>query len=89
MDIKFNSVEELYKRITPALRTKKKELKRLGYTYINEEDIWNYFKDNKWTSSKGLSLSEMVDDILNGDNKKIDSYVKLNLNKKREDKYED
>lgn len=79
MDFKFSSIEELYRRVKPALRSKKKELNKLNYNYIKEEDIWNYLKDTKWKKSVGLSLSEMIDDILNTDNKLIDEAVKKNM----------
>lgn len=82
MDMKFNSVEELYKRVYPALTTKKYELNRLGYNYIKQKDIWNYLKENKWKNSRGLTLSEMVDNILNCDNKKIEKYIKDELLKR-------
>ena len=39
MDIEFNSLQELYQRIRPALRTRMRELHRLGYDYVKEEDI--------------------------------------------------
>jgi hypothetical protein len=39
MDIEFSSLEELYKRLKPALTTKCDEMKMQGYTYIKEEDI--------------------------------------------------
>ena len=81
MDIVFSSQEELYKRVKPALRTKKMELTRLGYTYIKEEDIWNYLKINKWSKGKNLMLSDIVNDIIHLDNKKIDRFVKENLEK--------
>ena len=38
MDINFTSVEELYKRVYPALRSKVKEFKRNDINYIKEED---------------------------------------------------
>lgn len=82
MDMKFNSVEELYKRVYPALTTKKYELNRLGYNYIKQKDIWNYLKENKWKNSRGLTLSEMVDNILNCENKKIEKYIKDELLKR-------
>ena len=82
MDMKFNSIEELYKRVYPALTTKKYELNRLGYNYIKQKDIWNYLREGKWQNSKGLTLSEMVDNILNCENKKIDQYVKMQLRRK-------
>lgn len=80
-DIKFNSLEELYKRLLPALRSKVKELKNNGFNYIKEEDIWNYFKKIKWTNCKTLTLYDMVNDVLNTPNNKIDEYVKNELAK--------
>lgn len=80
MDIMFDSLEELYKRIKPALRTKKEEMRRSGYIYMKEEDIWNYLKEVKWINSKNLSLSQMVSDVLNADNMLIDKYLKEKLN---------
>lgn len=80
MDITFGSLEELYKRIKPALKTKKEEMRRAGYIYIKEEDIWNYLKEVKWINSKNLSLYQMVSDVLNVDNMLIDKYLKEKLN---------
>ena len=80
MDITFNSLEELYQRIRPALKTKKDEMKRAGLIYIKEEDIWNYLKEVKWINSKNLSLYQMVNDVLNADNMLIDKYLKEKLN---------
>lgn len=79
MDIEFSSLEELYKRLKPALTTKCDEIRREGYTYLKEEDIWNYLKEVKWKRSIDLSLYEMVSDILNLENEKIDSYLKSKL----------
>lgn len=64
MDIKFSTVEELRKRLTPALRNRMRSLKRRG-TVITEDELWNYFVRNYWKNSMGLSLYQMVDDILN------------------------
>lgn len=82
-EIRFSSLEELYKRLKPALSSKKKELNKLGYVYIKEEDIWNALKNNKWTSSLDLSLYDMVDDILNTANSYFDDYVKEELRKQK------
>lgn len=76
MDIEFQSQEELYKRVTPALKAKKMELWRLGFSYIRENDIWNYLKTNKWSKDKDLSLADIVSDILHVNNQKLDGYVK-------------
>ena len=81
MDIKFNSIEELYKRVYPALKSKVKELKRYNMNYIKEVDIWNSLIESKWKNTRGLLLSDMVDDILNTDNAFFDKYVKEKMKK--------
>lgn len=55
---------DLYKRVLPALNCKVRELNRLGIRSVEKEDIWNYLLKIKWVSTVGLSLGEMVDDIL-------------------------
>ena len=80
MDIKFNSLEELYNRLKPALRTKVTEMHRNRYDYIEESDVWNYLKEIKWIDSSNLGLYQMVSDILNIDNIKLDEYLKSKLN---------
>lgn len=81
MDLEFNSLEELYQRIKPALIAKKSEMLRSGLSYIKEEDIWNYLKEIKWRNSSDLSLFDMVSDILNTDEMLIDAYLKQKLDK--------
>ncbi|MFV0249644.1 MAG: post-transcriptional regulator [Bacilli bacterium] len=89
MDITFNSVEELYIRVKPALITKKQEMKRNSFEYVKEEDIWNYLKENKWKNSKNLSLYEMTDNILNADNFLIDAYLRNKLSRQTRNVYFD
>ena len=89
MDIKFETLEELYKRIKPALITKKNEMHRDGYIYIKEEDIWNYLKEIIWKDAKDLSLYDMTSDILNTDNIIIDNYLKEKLNLRNRNVYFD
>ena len=81
METSFKTVEELYNRVLPALRSKVKELKRENITYVKEEDIWNYLIDNKWKYSHGLELSEVVEDILNTSNHSISVYVQSMIRK--------
>ena len=76
MDPEFGSLKELYNRVKPALQTRVSEMRRMGYSYIKEEDIWNYLKEIKWKKSNDLSLHEMINDILNTDDVLIDSYFK-------------
>ena len=76
MDVEFNNILELYERLKPALLAKVAELKRNDINYIKIEDIWNYLKENKWSSASNLLLYQMVDDILNIDNMLLDNYIK-------------
>lgn len=86
-DVAFSSIEELYKRVKPALMTKCEELKRSGISYITIEDIWNYLKDNVWNNSRNLRLFRMVDDILNVDNMLVDDYIKSKMGSKERTVY--
>ena len=79
MDFGINNIVDLYNRLTPALESKVNEFKRIGITYIKKEDIWNSLIQIKWKNVTGLTLSEMVDDILNCSNNEIDKYVKKKL----------
>lgn len=83
MEMEFTSLEQLYKRLTPALTAKTNEMRMQGYKYIKEEDVWNYLKEIKWSNSKNLLLFEMVRDILNVDSLVIDDYVRGKLNNNR------
>jgi hypothetical protein len=89
MDYEFSSLEELYKRVTPALRAKEVELHRLGYSYIKEIDIWNYLIEEKWKHGKDLMLSDIVNDIMHTECRKIDTYLKGKLSKTRRTQYFD
>ena len=75
MDVSSSSLTELYERLKPALISKKEEMKRLGYPYIKEEDIWNYLKETKWKKSVDLELYQMVSDIMNADNELVNDYL--------------
>ena len=64
MDYEFNSKEELYERVLPALKHKVKEFKRLGNSNITCLDVWDYLIYSSWKSGKNLMLSDIVNDIL-------------------------
>ena len=78
-NIKFNSLQELYERLLPAMETKVSELKTRGIKYISVNDVWDYLKNNKWNKSKDLTLSECVDDILNTSDSEYKRYLKSKL----------
>ena len=51
------------------------------YNYIKMVDIWNYLKINKWIKTKNLSISEMVNDIIDVDINKVDLFLKEHIKK--------
>ena len=77
----FQTLDDLYKRVKPALYSKVMELKRKGISYIKEEDVWNYLSENVWKNTESLTLLDMVNDILILSDEEIKSYV-LDLLKK-------
>ena len=66
MEDKFNDINELYRRLLPAIKTRVQELKRAKINITNR-DIWNYCFKNIWINKSDLRLYGMVDDILNVD----------------------
>ena len=56
--IEFKSAKELYNRVLPALYSKVKELRNLGFKYITEKDVWNYLVNSTWKVKRDLQLHE-------------------------------
>ena len=85
--IEFKSAKELYDRVLPALYSKVKEVRNLGFKYITEKDIWNYLVNNTWKTKRNLQLHDLISDILYADNYKLNDYVmdKMRKLKKRND----
>lgn len=74
----YNSQRELFNMLSGAFNVKLRLIKD-EYDYIKKIDIWNYLKINKWCKDKNLSLSEMVNDIIEVDITKVDLFIKNNL----------
>lgn len=73
--IEFKSAKELYDRVLPALYSKVKELRNLGFKYVTEKDIWNYLVNSTWKTKRNLQLHDLISDILYADNYKLNDYV--------------
>lgn len=71
----FSSQEELYERVKPALKSRVKDLKRIGINYVQDVDVWNYLKNNVWNKKNNLTLGEIVNDIMTAGNSELESYV--------------
>jgi len=76
--MEYNSAEELFKSLGGAFQVKLRMIKD-KYDYIKMVDIWNYLKLNKWCKDKNLSLSEMVNDIIDVDIEKVDLFLKKHI----------
>lgn len=74
--MEFHSIEELYIRVRPALRAKKSELERLGFSNIKEKDIWSYLSQNTFPKRKDLTLADIVSEILHIDGHILEQYRK-------------
>lgn len=79
--IEFKSAKELYDRVLPALYSKVKELKNLGFKYITEKDVWNYLVNSTWKTKRNLQLHDLISDILYADNYKVNDYVMEKMKK--------
>ena len=88
-DITFSSINELYKHLLPALKTRKKEIELSGFNYVMNEDIFNFLKEKKWNKAKDLCIYDMVSDILNCDPYDIDKYLKNEMKKLKRELTED
>ena len=87
--IEFKTKEELYNRVMPALYSKLKEIKKLGFKHITEKDIWIYLVENEWRKRNNLELFDLINDILYIDNYRLNEYVEEKINKlKKESKEE-
>ncbi len=83
--LEFRTKEELYKRVLPALYSKIKEVRKLGFKFITEKDIWNYLVENEWKNRVNLELYDLINDILYVDNYRLNDYVNQKLERmKRE-----
>ncbi len=71
----FRSADELYKKVEPALNSKRKDLTRVGINYVQKVDIWNYLKNNVWNKKVNLTLGEIVNDIMTTSNGELENYV--------------
>lgn len=77
----ITNIQKLYEFLSPALNVKLRLLRNRNCFYIKKEDIWLYLKETKWPYSKGLTIADMVNDIIHCDNQEIDLYLKEKISK--------
>ena len=76
----YTSQKELFDSLIPAFNVKLRLIKK-EYDYITKTDIWNYLKINKWCKDVGLTIADMVDDIMMVDIEKVDRFLKEYIKK--------
>ena len=76
----FTSQKELFNSLIPAFNVKLRLINK-DYDYITKTDIWNYLKINKWCKAIGLTIADMVDDIMMVDIEKVDLFLKEYIRK--------
>ena len=69
--------KKLFNRVKPALKSKIKELKRLGINNVSEEFLFEYLKKNIWNQKENLTLDELVNDILMCDNNAFIEFLEM------------
>ncbi len=79
-DLGLYSVEDLYVRLLPALKSKQREL-NVDHLNLSIEEIWKYFYKNVWSTKSDLTLDVMVQDILGTSNIVIYRGVKSGNNR--------
>ena len=73
--MEYTSQEELYKALIPVFNVKKRLITIGRYQGITNEDIWTYLSDNIWKYDIGLTISDIVNDIINVDIKLVNDYI--------------
>lgn len=76
---KFYSIEDLYKKVLPALQAKVSELKRENINFVDTIDIWNYCIENIWRKKEDIRIYELVSDILNVDGYALEVYGRKSI----------
>ena len=71
--MEYTSQKELYLALIPVFKVKQRLIKTTKYNITNK-DIWTYLSINKWKNSHNLTISEIVNDIINVDEELINNY---------------
>ncbi len=72
--MEYNNLTELYRALLPAFRVKQRLLGISLYKNVTNEDIWQYLAITKWKISRGLTIADMVNDVIMIDAKDIMDY---------------
>ena len=62
--MEYENQKELYIALLPAFNVKRRLSSITKYPNTKNSDIWYYLVENKWRHSVGLTISDMVNDII-------------------------
>lgn len=71
--MEYTSQKDLYLALIPVFNVKRRLMQFDNFKITNKQ-IWTYLTNNKWKNSHNLTLSEIVNDIINVDVEKIEGY---------------
>ena len=73
--MEYTSQEELYRVLRPVFNVKKRLISISKFPDITDKDIWKYLSENIWKYDIGLTLSDVINDIINVDIKLVNDYI--------------
>lgn len=62
--MEYTNLKELYIALLPAFNVKKRLNSITKYPNTENSDIWTYLVNHKWKHSIGLTIFDMVNDII-------------------------
>ena len=62
--MEYNNLKELYIALLPAFNVKRRLNSITKYPNTKNSDIWQYLVNNKWKHATGLTIFDMVNDII-------------------------
>ena len=62
--MEYENQKELYIALLPAFNVKRRLSSITKYPNTKNSDIWYYLVENKWRHSVGLTIFDMVNDII-------------------------
>ena len=72
--MEYNSERKLFEDLKGAFKVKLRMIEG-KYDNISMLDIYDYLKLNKWRYAKNLTISEIVNDIMDVDIAKVEDYI--------------
>lgn len=74
--MEYTSQLDLYNKLLPVFKVKKRLIQHSKYKHITNENIWFYLIETKWKKAHNLQISEIVNDIINLDLEEINKNIK-------------